>query len=43
MKRSEINNAMKDALKLFKEYRISVPPFVLWTPEEWKKKGEEVA
>lgn len=42
MKRSEINSIMKDALKLFADYRISLPPFVLWTPEEWKTKGAEV-
>ena len=42
MKRSEINNAMIKALKLFNEYKISLPPFVLWTPEEWANKGEEV-
>lgn len=42
MKRSEINDAIKNALKLFKEYRISLPPFVLWSPEEWKEKGNEV-
>ena len=42
MKRSEINAAIKDAKKLFADYRISLPPFVLWTPEEWKTKGAEV-
>ncbi|MBO5068871.1 MAG: D-lyxose/D-mannose family sugar isomerase [Roseburia sp.] len=41
MKRSEINKIMKEALELFKEYKISLPPFVLWSPEEWKSKGEE--
>ena len=41
MKRSEINAIMKDALKLFDEYKISLPPFAKWTPEEWKQKGEE--
>lgn len=41
MKRSEINTIMQDALKLFKEYRISLPEFVLWTIEDWKTKGEE--
>ena len=41
MKRSEINSAMKSALKLFGEYRISLPPFALWTPEEWKTIGDE--
>ena len=42
MKRSEINAAIKDALKLFAEYKISLPPFTQWTPDEWKTKGPEV-
>ena len=42
MKRSEINKIMEEALCLFREYRIALPPFVLWSPEEWTKKGEEV-
>ncbi len=42
MKRSEINSIMKDALNLFKEYKISLPEFVLWSPETWSQKGEEV-
>ena len=42
MKRSEINKIMKDAIDLFAEYKISLPPFVLWSPEEWKTKGDEV-
>ncbi len=42
MKRSEINAIMQDAKKLFADYRITLPPFVLWTPEEWKTKGAEV-
>ena len=41
MKRSEINAIMRDAKKLFADYRITLPPFVLWTPEEWKTKGAE--
>lgn len=42
MKRSQINQAMRKALQLFEEYKISLPAFVLWTPEEWKQKGEEI-
>lgn len=42
MKRSEINTIMQDAKQLFADYRISLPPFVLWTPEDWKTKGPEV-
>lgn len=41
MKRSEINAAIKGAMEIFKEYKISLPPFVLWTPDEWKTKGKE--
>ena len=42
MKRSEINAAIKGAMKMFEEYKISLPPFTKWTPEEWKTKGAEV-
>lgn len=42
MKRSEINKIMQEALEIFKEYKISLPHFLLWSPEEWKSKGEEV-
>lgn len=42
MKRSEINAAMRNALQLFAEYKITLPPFTGWTPAEWKEKGEEV-
>lgn len=41
MKRSEINAAIRGALKMFEKYKISLPPFTLWTPEEWKTKGAE--
>ena len=43
MKRSEINASIREALELFKEYKIALPPFTAWTPEEWKTKGDEVA
>ena len=42
MKRSQINNAMRDALEMFKEYKIVLPPFARWSPDEWKNKGDEV-
>ena len=41
MKRSEINKAISNAIAMFDEYKISLPDFVCWTPEEWTKKGEE--
>ena len=43
MKRSEINAAINGALKLFDEYKISLPPFACWTPQEWATKGDETA
>lgn len=43
MKRSEINNAIKGALELFEEYKISLPEFAKWTPDELNSKGEEAA
>ena len=42
MKRSQINASIKEALALFDEYKIALPPFTKWTPEEWKTKGDEV-
>ena len=41
MKRSEINKAICGALEMFKEYKIALPDFVNWTPEEWATKGDE--
>ena len=43
MKRSEINASIREALELFKEYKIALPPFTAWTPDEWKTKGDEVS
>lgn len=42
MKRSEINQIMRESLEFFAEQKISLPPFFYWTAEEWKEKGEEV-
>ena len=42
MKRSEINSAIKDALALFSEYKIALPPFASMTPEEWARAGGEL-
>ncbi|MCP4176244.1 MAG: D-lyxose/D-mannose family sugar isomerase [bacterium] len=42
MKRSEINNAIKKAIKLFNEINFKLPPYAYWTPNEWSLKGMEV-
>ena len=41
MKRSEINNIMREAIKFFDEMNFKLPPFAYFTPDEWKEKGEE--
>ena len=41
MKRSEINQVIKDMEKLISDHRFEIPPFCGWTPEDWKDKGTE--
>jgi hypothetical protein len=43
MKRSEINTVIRNGLEFLREHRFLLPPFATWTPEDWKKKGEECA
>ena len=39
MKRSEINEALKKMEQMIGEYRIALPAFCDFTPEEWTEKG----
>ena len=41
MKRSEINAALREMEGMIRDYRIALPPFCWFTPEEWQKKGHE--
>ena len=41
MKRSEINTALREMEGMIRDYRIALPPFCWFTPEEWQKKGHE--
>ena len=41
MKRSEINRALKEMEAMIREYRISLPPFCHFTPQEWETKGHD--
>ena len=41
VKRSKINEVIRDAKCLFERARFRLPPFGYWTPEEWKAKGHE--
>ncbi len=38
MKRSEINQLIKDSIAFFDEMNFKLPPWAFWTPEEWKGK-----
>jgi D-lyxose ketol-isomerase len=41
MKRSRINQVIKDMENLIREHRFELPPFAKWTPEDWEKAGSE--
>ena len=43
MKRSEINAIIANALMMFEEYKISLPDFANYSPEEWKQKEKRHA
>jgi D-lyxose ketol-isomerase len=38
MKRSEINQLIRDSIDFFNEMNFKLPPWAYWTPEEWKGK-----
>jgi D-lyxose ketol-isomerase len=42
MKRSEINQIMREADAFIRRHGFHLPPFAYWTPEEWRRKGPEV-
>ena len=42
VKRSEINGIMRAADAFFRGQGFHLPPFAYWSPQDWKKKGEEV-
>ena len=41
MKRSELNNIMKDAVAFINKMNFLLPPFAFWSPEEWAEKGHD--
>ena len=38
MKRSELNQIQRNALKLAARFSFALPPFVTWTMEDWQTK-----
>jgi len=41
MKRSIINNHIREAKEFITTMKFTLPPFAYWTPEEWKRSGPE--
>ena len=41
MKRSEINQLLKNAISFMDEMNFKLPKFAYWTPEMWQSKGAE--
>ena len=41
MLRSQINAAIEHAKSVLRVNGFHLPPFAFWTPEEWRRKGEE--
>ena len=41
MKRSQINAALREMEQMILDYRIALPPFCAFTPEEWQSLGHE--
>ncbi len=41
MKRSEINQAIKEMEAMIKKHGFEIPPFCNWTPKEWEDKNHE--
>src|SRR6266508_859454 len=41
MKRSEVNQIMREAIAFAREHCFSLPPFAFWTAQDWATKGEE--
>lgn len=41
VKRSEINIIMREAMAFLDARKVPLPPFVLWTPDQWARVGHE--
>ena len=42
MKRSEINQLIKDAVKFFEKHGFKLPPFAFWNLEDWKQNKDRI-
>lgn len=42
MKRSELNQKLREAIVFIDSMGFQLPPFAFWTPQDWANKGHEV-
>jgi D-lyxose ketol-isomerase len=42
MKRSKINNLIRDSIEFFDSMVFTLPPWAYWKPEDWKGKSDSV-
>ena len=42
MKRSEINRAIEEAIRLLDKYSFTLPRFAYWSPQEWQAHAERI-
>ncbi len=43
MRRSEINEIMRQAIRFLESRQFYLPPFAFWSPDDWQNKGPEVS
>lgn len=41
MKRSQLNQIMREAVDFIEERKFKLPPFAFWSPQQWEEKGYE--
>ncbi len=41
MKRSELNQVMKESIEFMERMQFKLPPFARWSPQDWQSKGHE--
>ena len=41
MKRSTINQTIREAIRFIDSFHFALPPFAAWKPEDWQAKGHE--
>ena len=43
MKRTHVNELIRDAIAFFEMHQFLLPPFAYWSPTDWQERGNEAA